>query len=161
MKTVRIILLLPGLLICLLAVKALSGAGDIDAALRDAVVLEAPVLLEENEGKLVVVYGVPEMTAPAYDGELGLTLETVKALRYKESYERTDAEEGKSTWKWTSKGMKTLFGKARLGEFTLDEALLNGLPAESDYAQFDGQEALRYHLDRHSLGKSPVYVWTA
>ena len=159
MKIVRIVLLLLGLGICALACKALMGVDDIGAALDDAVVLESPVVLEENEGKLVVLYGVPEMTAPAYDEELGLTLETIKALRYNEQYKRTaGTEEEKTTWKWVSRGMETLYGEARLGEFSLDETVLKGLPTESDYTQFDQQEAKRYNLDRPTLSQPTVYV---
>jgi len=158
MKIVRIVLLLLGLGSCMLAGKALMGVDDIGTALEEAVVLESPVVLEENEGKLVVLYGVPEMTAPAYDEEMGLTLDTIKALRYKESYERTGTEEGKTTWEWTSKGMETLFGEAKLGEFSLDETVLKGLPTESDYTQFDQQEAQMYNLDRPTLSQPTIYV---
>jgi len=158
MKIVRILLLLLGLGICALAGKALMGVDDIGAALEDAVVLESPVVLEENEGKLIILYGVPEMTAPAYDEELGLTLKTIKALRYKECYERTGTEKEKTTWKWMSKGMETLFGEAKLGAFSLDETVLKGLPVESDYTQFDQQEAQPYTLDRATLSQPTVYV---
>ena len=158
MRIVRIVLFLLGLGICALAGKALMGVDDIGAALDDAVVLESPVVLKENEGKLVVIYGVPEMTAPAYDEELGLTLETIRALRYNERYERTGTEDDKTTWAWVSKGMKTLFGEARMGEFMLDETVLKGLPVESDYTQFDQQEAQKYHLDRPTLSQPTVYV---
>ena len=53
MRIVRIVLFLLGLGICALAGKALMGVDDIGAALDDAVVLESPVVLKENEGKLV------------------------------------------------------------------------------------------------------------
>ena len=158
MKIGKIVLLLLGLVIFALAGKALIGIDDIAAALEEAVVLESPVVLEENEGKLVVLYGVPVMTASVYDEELRLTLETIKALRYNESYECTGTEEGKTTWEWVSKGMKTLFGKAKLGEFSLDETVLKGLPTESEYTQFDPQEAQLYSLDRATLGQPTVYV---
>ena len=158
MKIVRVVLFLLGLGICALTGKVLMGVGNVSAALGDAVVLESPIVLPENEGKIVILYGKPEMTAPAYDEELGLTLQTVKALRYKEAYEWTLGEKEEYAYKWVSKGMETLVGEAKIGEFVLSNETLIALPAESHYEDFDAQEASRYSLDKPSLGSADLYV---
>lgn len=146
MKILKAALLLPGLLIFALSVKAWLGVDDVRAAIEGAVELESAVALPENEGRLVILRGAPEMTAPVYDEELALTLDTVKALRYKEVYKKVKNEGGKSTWDWTAAGMQTLVGGAKVGEFTLSDEMIAAFPAESDYADFDAQEAARYSL---------------
>ena len=158
MKILKTILFLLGLSIFVLGTDAYLGVDDVIMALDEAVELEAPVVLPENEGKIVILHGIPEMTAPVYDEELGLTLHTVKAMRYKESYDMVSKEDGESTWKWVGKGMETLVGGAKAGEFILSDQMLISLPADSDYKDFDHQEAERYTLDWTSLGQPVVYV---
>ena len=97
------------------------------AALDTAVYLDEPVVLPENEGKLVIIHGVPEMTAPAYDEELGLTINTIKAYRYAEEYKLISSEKLLYKYNWVSRGSKGIVGKASVGEFALDEKTLNGL----------------------------------
>jgi hypothetical protein len=110
------------------------------AMLEAAVYLNEPVVLPENEGKLVILHGKPEMTAPAYDEELGLTLDTIKAYRYAEEYKQTSGEQLEYKYAWVSKGQKSIMGKASVGEFALDEKTLVGLPADSEYEDFNMEE---------------------
>ena len=158
MRILKILLFFLGLFIFVLGTDAYLGVDDVITALNEAVELDAPVILPENEGKIVILHGVPEMTASVYDEELGLTLHTVKAMRYKESYDLVSRDDGKSTWEWVGKGMETLVGEAKAGEFMLSDQILISLPADSDYKDFDPQEAERYNLDRSLQSQSVVYV---
>ena len=155
----KIILLVLGAALIALGVKAFVELPGQKAALEAAVYLDEPVILPENEGKMVIIHGKPEMTAPAYDEELGLTLNTIKAYRYDEEYKQTSGEKGVFKYGWVSKGSKSIVGKASLGEFALDEKTLIGFPADSDYDDFNMTElsANGYVAGR---GKTKEGAWT-
>ncbi len=140
MKIGKIILLVLGVSLIALGVKALVELPAQKAALEGAVYLEEPVVLPENEGRLVIVHGVPEMTAPAYDEELGLTINAIKAYRYAEEYKLISSEKLLYKYNWQSCGQKGIVGEAALGGFTLDEKTLNAFAADSDYDSFDAAE---------------------
>ena len=140
MKIGKIILIVLGVALIALGVKGLMDIPGQQAALDAAVYLDEPVVLPENEGKLVIIHGVPEMTAPACDEELGLTLNTIKAYRYAEEYKLVSSEKLLYKYNWVSRGSKGIVGKASLGGFALDEKTLSGLPADSEYADFDAAE---------------------
>ena len=136
----KIILLVLGVVLLALGVKAFAELPGQKAALEGAVYLDEAVILPENEGKMVIIHGKPEMTAPAYDEELGLTLSTIKAYRYDEEYKQISREKGVFKFGWVSKGQKSIAGKASLGGFALDEKTLITLPADHDYEDFDMTE---------------------
>ena len=140
MKIGKLILIVLGVALIALGVKGLMDIPGQQAALDAAVYLDEPVVLPENEGKLVIVHGVPEMTAPAYDEELGLTINTIKAYRYAEEYKLVSSEQLLYKYKWVSRGSKGIVGEASLGGFALDEKTLSGLPADSEYDDFDAAE---------------------
>ena len=140
MKIGKLILIVLGVALIALGVKGLMDIPGQQAALDAAVYLDEPVVLQENEGKLVIIHGVPEMTAPAYDEELGLTINTIKAYRYAEEYKLVSSEQLLYKYKWVSRGSKGIVGKASLGGFALDEKTLSGLPADSEYDDFDAAE---------------------
>lgn len=140
MKIGKIILLVLGVALIALGVKALVELPGQKAALEAAVYLDEPVVLPENEGKMVIIHGKPEMTAPAYDEELGLTINTIKAYRYAEEYKLTSSEQLEYKYGWVSKGQKSIVGKASVGEFVLDEKTLIGFPADGEYEDFDMTE---------------------
>lgn len=140
MKIGKIILIVLGVALIALGVKGSMDIPGQQAALDAAVYLDEPVVLPENEGKLVIIHGVPEMTAPACDEELGLTINTIKAYRYAEEYKLVSSEKLLYKYNWVSRGSKGIVGKASLGEFALDDKTLSGLPADSEYADFDAAE---------------------
>ena len=149
MKIGKIILLVLGIALIALAAKSLVGIPGSTAVFEEAVYLEEPVVLPENEGKFVVIHGDAVMTAPAYDEELGLTIQTVKAYRYAKEYKEISVKDGVHTWDWQTKMQQTLVGKAAIGEFSLDEKTLNAFPVDTDkyYEDFDAQEIQPYALD--------------
>ena len=155
----KIILLVMGIVLIALGVKSFVDLPGQNAVLEAAVYLDEAVILPENEGKMVIIHGRPTMIAPAYDEELGLTLNTIKAYRYAEEYKLTSSEQLEYKYGWVSKGQKSIVGKASIGEFALDEKTLIGLPADSDYEDFDMTEtsAKGYEV---SKGKTTEGAWT-
>ena len=158
MKIGKIILIVLGVALLALGVKGLMDIPGQQAMLNAAVYLDEPVVLPENEGKLVIIHGKPEMVAPVYDEELGLTLNTIKAYRYDEEYKLKSSEKLLYKYGWVSKGSKGIVGKASLGEFALDEKTLNGFAADSEYEAFDMAEisAKGYEVSR---GKTTESAW--
>lgn len=138
----RIILIVLGVVIIWLSVRALMGVPQQQKVLGDAVYLDEAVVLPENEGKVVIIHGKPQMTAPACDEELGITLNSIKAYRYDEEYKLTSNEKSKHRYDWVSRGQKSIVGDAMIGEFDLDEKTLIGFPADSDYDDFDETEII-------------------
>ena len=155
----KIILIVLGIVLIALGGKTLMDIPAQKAVLENAVYLDEPVVLPENEGKLVIIHGKPEMTAPAYDEELGITLNTIKAYRYDEEYKQTSREKGVFKYGWVSRGQKGIAGGASVGEFALDEKTINGLAADSEYEDFDMAEvsAKGYVVGR---GKTKEGAWT-
>lgn len=155
----KIILLVLGVALIALGIKNFADLPGQSDVLEAAVYLDEAVILPENEGKMVIIHGKPEMTAPAYDEELGLTLDTIKAYRYAEEYKLTSSEKLEYKYGWVAKGQKSIVGKASLGEFALDEKTLIGLSADSEYEDFNMDEisAKGYEV---SKGKTTEGAWT-
>ena len=158
MKIGRILLIVLGAALIALGVKGVMDIPGQQAALESAVYLDEAVVLPENEGKLVIIHGVPEMIAPAYDAELKLTIDSIKACRYKETYKQTGYTDEEKKWEWVSGGQTSLVGEAKIGEFELDEGILIAFPAESDYTDFDAKEVRDYVLTYKSVATGEVVV---
>ena len=154
----KIILIVLGVALIALSVKSLMGIPGQQAALESAVYLDEPKVLPENEGKLVIIHGVPEMIAPAYDAELKITIDSIKAYRYKETYKQTGYTDDEQKWEWVSGGQTSLVGEAKIGEFELDEGILIAFPAESDFTDFDAAEVRDYVLTYKSVATGEVVV---
>lgn len=146
----RIVLVALGAFIVWLSVRGLMDAPLYKEVLGSAVYLEEPVVLPENEGKMVIICGKPEMIAPAYDEELGVTLNSIKAYRYDQEYRQKERKDNRAVYDWVSRGQKEVLGEAALGEFTLDDVTLRAFPADRDYEDFDPAEisANGYGLSR-------------
>lgn len=140
MKIGKIILLVLGVALISLGVKNIIALPAQEAMLEAAVYLDEPTVLPENEGKLVIIHGVPEMTEPAFDEELGLTINATKAYRYAEEYKLISSEKLLYKYNWQSRGQKGIVGEASLGGFALDTKILNAFGADSEYADFDMAE---------------------
>lgn len=154
----RLILIAMGVFVIWLSARALLDAPVYKEVLSSAVYLEEPVVLPENEGKMVIIHGKPEMIAPVYDEEIGITINAFKAYRYAEEYKQTAWKSNRTTYSWASIGQKSLAGEASLGEFILDEKTIIAFPAEVDYEDFDMAEieANGYNV---SQGKTDEGAW--
>lgn len=154
----RIVLVALGAFIVWLSVRGLMDAPLYKEVLGSAVYLEEPVVLPENEGKMVIIHGKPEMIAPVYDEEIGITINAFKAYRYDEEYKQTAREDNRTLYDWVSSGQKSIAGEASLGEFVLDEKTIIAFPADVDYEDFDMAEieANGYNV---SQGKTDEGAW--
>ncbi len=145
MKKSKIILLVAGVLLLALGVCLFAFAPAQNTYLKSAVFLKEPVVLPENNGKLVVLRGTVETAEAAYDATYGLTLDTPLAIRYDESYNKSLAN-GAWYWAWEEQSTTTIRGKAKVGGFELDAEILRYLPAETDYSAFNSKETIWYNL---------------
>ena len=157
-KTGKIILAVLGIALIALAVKGMLEIPGQKAVLEKAVYLDEAMVLPENEGKLVIIHGVPEMINPVYDEELGLTIDAIKAYRYKETYKQTGFTDEEKKWEWVTGEHTSLTGQAKIGEFELDDEILIAFPAESDYTDFDAEEVKDYVLTYKSVATGEVVV---
>ena len=64
MKIGKVILLVLGVVLIALSVKSFVDLPGQNAVLEAAVYLDEAVILPENEGKMVIIHGKPEMIAP-------------------------------------------------------------------------------------------------
>ena len=154
----KIILIVLGIALIALGIKGLMDIPGQKAVLEAAVYLDESVVLPENEGKLVIIHGTPEMLAPVYDEELKLTIDSIKAYRYKETYKQTSYTDEERKWEWVTGTQTSLVGEAKIGEFELDADILIAFPAESDYTDFDAAETRDYVLTYKSVATGEVVV---
>ncbi len=154
----KIILIVIGVALIALSIKGLMDIPGQQAALDAAVYLDEPVVLPENESMLVIIHGSPEMIAPVYDAELKLTIDSIKAYRYKETYKQTSKTDDEMKWEWVTGGQTSLVGQAKIGDFELDEGILIAFPAESDFTDFDAAETRDYVLTYKSMATGEVVV---
>ena len=59
------------------------------AALKDAVYVGEDAITPENDGKIVIVCGAFELTEPSYDDELGLSIDSIRISRAKQTMKRS------------------------------------------------------------------------
>lgn len=158
MKIGKIILLVLAAVLIALSIKALSDVPSRKAKLENAVELNSAEVLSENEGKLVIIHGVPEITRCVYDDQWGISLNTFKAIRQTQVYDESVNDKDEYTWDWRSKETKILTGGAKIGEFILDESVIRAFPADDEYRDFDEFEIRGYNLSTGGIVDSRVYV---
>lgn len=145
MKKSKLMLLAAGALLLVLGVCLFAFAPAQNTYIKTAVVLDEPVVLPENDGKLVLLHGKPEMTKAAYDAAYGLTLETPLAIRHDQVYHASYINEA-LTWTWTTEKSEAVLGSVKLGDFELDAAIVRLFPAVDPYSNFSSKEAIWYNL---------------
>lgn len=153
-KIIGVVLVLLGIGTGALVWKMHTDMPEAQEQLAAAAFLGEPVVLPENEGRLVVCSGALEMTAPAVDGELNVTLPSLKAERLTERYENAGtADKPKYEWRKVysgALGSRKIVGEARLGAFVLSPELLETLPTPAFCQEFDGGELARAGLEMYS-----------
>ncbi len=129
----RVLLIAVGaffLLACLVGLYAIPKAvRTLDAA----VLLDEPIALPENEGKLVILQGELSMLEPATCPKLGLTFDSPVVNRYSESFS-SRYKRGK---RWRDVNTIPLTGRAAVGDFEIDPDLLALLDAKTDLHELD------------------------
>ena len=141
-----------------LIVKGAVAMPGTQGQLNGAAFVEDGRILPENEGRLVIVCGVPETRQNARDDELGITLPSACAARYVEVL-TAHAGGSKGSMKWEPVTgissdwlrQRQLFGSVYFGEFEIDEGLLTGVSAGKEVAlsAFDTGEVRA--LEAHNI----------
>lgn len=128
--------------------------------LNSANYLPSQKVLEENEGKLVILSGKFELQDQAKDEEFRLSLPSPLIVRFVEYYKKTD-----NGYRWevqyetneTYKYKKEIFyGSVTLGEFTITNDTLLSLSSNTPYNGFTKGDAndLGLKIEEHKNGET-------
>ena len=140
-KIIGIVLIVIGLFTAFLGFKAMGQAPEAEDKLKNAVYVADAKVYPENEGKIVIVPGKIEAKLPLVDKETGLELPTIKATRQKWKAVSIKADGIGYDWSWTGDGMnETIFAEATVGEFKLNEGMLNGFSVSVEYDDFSSSQ---------------------
>ena len=112
-KLIGIVLIFLGVIMAAGAWLTYSEAPKAQEELKSAVFLEKPVVLQENEGKLVVCSGTMEMTAPARDKDLGLSFPSPRVRRRTEQRKVDGDKRNGLSFMWTVPTATTSTAKRR------------------------------------------------
>lgn len=85
-KIAGVLLIIIGLFFSVSSLKMIFvDTPKMKSALKDAVYVGQDTLNEANDGKIVIVCGPFELTTPSYDDELGLTIDSIRTSRSKQT----------------------------------------------------------------------------
>ena len=85
-----VILVIVGLFFSIATVKMIFvDLPKAKSSMKDAIYVGEDAIDEKNDGKIVIVCGEFELTQPSYDEELGISFDTIRAARTKQTLERT------------------------------------------------------------------------
>ena len=85
-KIAGVLLLVIGLFFAVSSLKMIFvDTPKMKSALKDAVYVGPDAINEANDGKIVIVCGPFELTTPSYDDELGLTIDSIRTSRSKQT----------------------------------------------------------------------------
>ena len=167
-KTGAVILIALGLL-C--AVSAMKSCGTKRAAMQekvdDVVYVGQGSYDPANDGKTVIVCGELKVLEPAYDDELGLTIDAPRAMRSakKMKLKKWNLPATEENMEWNSDlgvgGMEIFQGKADVGAYHLSEEFIDNLMLGKEY-EFDEEMlsgSLRGRRSALSVFRSPAERW--
>ena len=172
-KIIGVILIIGGIFFALLAVKALVSAPQSYEKIRAAATIEDGKVTPENEGKLVVVSGTLKPAEQLQDPITGVKLPGVTAKRTVWTYKQDTGSGDEKVWDWypenTDYSEKANFGinaeiltstmlaaPTVLGEFKVENELLNPLIRNTEFTQYD-EESLKDGWNVLSGGKESRY----
>ena len=156
-RIIGIVLVVAALVSALLGVKAAGKAPGNKKIIEGAVYVADGQVLAENEGKVVIVPGTLDADLPFVDKETGITLRSVVNYRRVEKLTISQEEEGDEEdsrtyeyWDWNPAlaesdfgGSKKIFApNASLGEFLVDEELLQALGANQHRDEYTDKKEL-------------------
>ena len=118
------------------------------AALKDAVYVGEDAITPENDGKIVIVCGAFELTEPAYDDELGLSIDSIRISRAKQTMKRsknvtptpplTEEEKRYGVLRWDSiYHDKTFTGNGKVGEYTLSQDFIDNIVLNKTWGNYE------------------------
>lgn len=91
-----------------------------------------------NEGKLVMISGELEVLKPVVDKETGRAFEEPVVRRIDEVYFGAEGKRNKSHG-WNVSSDKYLIGRARMGDFEIDQEILRNIPCEKHIEMLNGK----------------------
>ena len=125
------------------------------SALKDAVYVGQGAINDANDGKIVIVCGPCELTTSSYDDELGLTIDSIRTSRSKQTMKLnkatkatkanaetlTEEEKRNGVLEWsTAYRDKTLTGEGKIGNYTLSQDFIDAIVLNGTWHDYDRSE---------------------
>ena len=158
-----VILVIVGLFFSIATVKMIFvDLPKAKSSMKDAIYVGEDAIDEKNDGKIVIVCGKFELTQPSYDEELGISFDTIRAARAKQTLERTKntaglTEEEKENMtaeeklygilEWnTGLSEDITLGEGKIGNYTLSPDFIQTIHLDNIWDKYDEEslETLGY-----------------
>ena len=155
-KIAGVLLLVIGLFFAVSSLKMIFvDTPKMKSALKDAVYVGQDAINDANDGKIVIVCGPFELTTPSYDDELGLTIDSIRTSRSKQTMKLnkatkatkanaetlTDEEKRNGVLEWsTAYRDKTLTGEGKIGNYTLSQDFIDAIVLNDTWHDYDRSE---------------------
>lgn len=158
-----VILVIVGLFFSIATVKMIFvDLPKAKSSMKDTVYVGEDAIDEKNDGKIVIVCGEFELTQPSYDEELGISFDTIRATRAKQTLERTKntaglTEEEKENMtaeeklygilEWnTGLSEDIRLGEGKIGNYTLSPDFIQTIHLDNVWDKYNEEllEALGY-----------------
>lgn len=155
-KIAGVLLLVIGLFFTVSSLKMIFvDTPKMKSALKDAVYVGQGAINDANDGKIVIVCGPFELTTPSYDDELGLTIDSIRTSRSKQTMKLnkatkttkanaktlTEEEKRNGVLEWsTAYRDKTLTGEGKIGNYTLSQDFIDAIVLNGTWHDYDRSE---------------------
>ena len=152
-KIAGVLLIIIGLFFSVSSLKMIFvDTPKMNSALIDAVYVGHDTINEANDGKIVIVCGPFELTTPSYDEELGLTIDSIRTSRSKQTMKLnkatkanaetlTEEEKRNGVLEWsTAYRDKTLTGEGKIGNYTLSQDFFDAIVLNGTWHDYDRSE---------------------
>ena len=155
-KIAGVLLLVIGLFFAVSSLKMIFvDTPKMKSALKDAVYVGQGAINDANDGKIVIVCGPFELTTPSYDEELGLTIDSIRTSRSKQTMKLnkttkatkanaetlTEEEKRNGVLEWsTAYRDKTLTGEGKIGNYTLSQDFIDAIVLNGTWHDYDRSE---------------------
>ena len=155
-KIAGVLLIIIGLFFSVSSLKMIFvDTPKMKSALKDAVYVGQGAINDANDGKIVIVCGPFELTTPSYDDELGLTIDSIRTSRSKQTMKLnkatkatkanaetlTEEEKRNGVLEWsTAYRDKTLTGEGKIGNYTLSQDFIDAIVLNGTWHDYDRSE---------------------
>ena len=155
-KIAGVLLIIIGLFFSVSSLKMIFvDTPKMKSALKDAVYVGQGAINDANDGKIVIVCGPFELTTPSYDEELGLTIDSIRTSRSKQTMKLnkatkatkanaetlTEEEKRNGVLEWsTAYRDKTLTGEGKIGNYTLSQDFIDAIVLNGTWHDYDRSE---------------------
>ena len=155
-KIAGVLLLVIGLFFAVSSLKMIFvDTPKMKSALKDTVYVGQGAINDANDGKIVIVCGPFELTTPSYDEELGLTIDSIRTSRSKQTMKLnkttkatkanaetlTEEEKRNGVLEWsTAYRDKTLTGEGKIGNYTLSQDCIDAIVLNGTWHDYDRSE---------------------